>query len=155
MEDTTINVRGVRKSTWNEATRQASLTRELMGPWVTDALELRLAVLSGAILVVDSKDAPGPLTPDQTTARILALAELAKGLAALKTAGSRALALGALTQEITLLLTDSRTITRTPLRAVNHRSRTGQQSPENGQEPVEVTIDAESEPAFSAAEAGG
>jgi hypothetical protein len=132
-DTTTINVRGVNKSVWNEATRQASLSRELAGPWLNDAIEQKLRRLAGAVV-----DDPAAMTVDQITARIAALAELAKGIAALKSAGSRAVGVGVLSRGLTMLLIDPRSVLISK-DAVKNPSR----NEDFGEEPATDTIDVE------------
>jgi hypothetical protein len=86
-DTTTINVKGVRKNSWNAATQAASLRKEMYGPYVSDALDLKLRHDAGEVKLpgeVGNQEANLPLTEDQRTARIAALAELAKGIATIK-----------------------------------------------------------------------
>ncbi len=111
---TIINVKGVRKSSWDAVCRAASHPKVPYGRWISDAIDFRLEM--------EAKGIQGPgeagqavLTPDQMTARIAAMAELAKGLAALKAAGSRAVGISALSAGLASLLTDERSANR-PIR---------------------------------------
>ena len=102
MDDTTIiNVKGVRKASWNAATRAASLGKEPYGPWLSDAIDQRLYREARG----QETEAPA-MTPDQITARISALAELAKGIGALKAAGHRAVGIGSLSQGLAVALAE-------------------------------------------------
>jgi hypothetical protein len=50
MSDTIIiNVKGVRKSSWNSATQAASLRKEQYGPYLSEALDLRLRFDAGEV----------------------------------------------------------------------------------------------------------
>jgi hypothetical protein len=113
-EFTIINVKNVRQRSWNALVMAASHPKVAYGRWISDAIDFRLEM--------EAKGIQGPgeasqavLTPDQMTARIAALAELAKGLAALKAAGSRAVGISALSSGLTTLLTDERSANR-PIR---------------------------------------
>lgn len=117
-----INVKGVRKSAWNAATRAASLSKEPYGQWLSDAIDLRLRIeAEGVKLPGEAGEAP--LTADQTTARLAALAEAAKGFAALKTAGGRSVGISALSRRLAALLSEIPTA-NPPLRI----ARIGQES---------------------------
>ena len=72
-----INVKGVRKASWNRATRAASLRKIPYGQLVSDALDFQAEMEARGI------EAPGKarLTDDQITARLTALAGLAQGIA--------------------------------------------------------------------------
>ena len=85
-DDTTIiNVKGVRKAAWNAATRAAALAKTPYGPWLSDAIDQRLyREATGG-----NPEGKAGLTEDQITARTMALAEMAKGMAAMKSAGLR------------------------------------------------------------------
>ncbi len=111
---TIINVKGVRKASWNAAARAASLSKDSYGQWLSDAIDLRLRMEAEGVKL-PGEDKKALLTPDQMTARIAAMAELAKGLAALKSAGSRAIGISALSSGLTTLLTDERSANR-PIR---------------------------------------
>jgi len=85
-DDTTIiNVKGVRKAAWNAATRAAALAKTPYGPWLSDAIDQRLyREATGG-----NPEGKAGLTEDQKTARILAVAALAEGMASLKAARAR------------------------------------------------------------------
>ena len=107
-----INVKGVRKNTWNTATQQASLRKEQYGRYLSDALDLRLRYDAGEVKPPGEEDNPQanpPLTPDQRTARIVALAELSKGIALLKQHTGRATGISTLSRELADLLADAPT----------------------------------------------
>jgi hypothetical protein len=107
-ETVIINVKGVRKNSWNAATQAASLRKEQYGPYLSEALDLRLRFDSGEVQL-PGKDgnqrANTPLTEDQRTARIVALAELAKGIAAVKQHTGKATGITMLSAELSSLAT--------------------------------------------------
>lgn len=105
-DETTINVKGVRKSSWNAATQAASLRKEHYGPWLSDAIDLRLRYDAGQVKP-PGQDGEDAMTVDQRTARIAALAELAKGLAAVKAAGSRPNGISALSHGLAEVFADA------------------------------------------------
>lgn len=90
---TVINVKGVRKSAWQAAKRGASQLDDSMGTWLSDAIDQRISRDANAVQAPANKDArqdnPDALTPDQLTARILAVAALQQSAAALKQARIR------------------------------------------------------------------
>jgi hypothetical protein len=108
MSDTVIiNVKGIRKNTWNAATQAASLRKELYGPYLSDALDLRLRFDAGEVKLPGeqrNQAANPPLTEDQRTARIAALAELAKGIAAVRLQTGRATGITMLSAELAALM---------------------------------------------------
>jgi hypothetical protein len=91
-EKIVVNVKGVQRSSWNALCRDAALRHEHYGVWLSDAIDQRLRTDAQGVASAISET----LTTDQRTARIAALAELAKGLAALRAAGSRSVGVGAL-----------------------------------------------------------
>jgi hypothetical protein len=108
MSDTIIiNVKGVRKSSWNLATQAASLRKEQYGPYLSEALDLRLRFDAGEVKAPGedgNTQANPPLTEDQRTARIAALAALAQGIAAVKQHTGRATGVGLLSTEVRSLV---------------------------------------------------
>jgi hypothetical protein len=97
-----INVKGVRKASWNRATRAASLRKIQYGQLVSDALDFQAEMEARGI------EAPGKarLTDDQITARLTALAGLAQGIAALKAAGARSVGIATLSRGLANLLAE-------------------------------------------------
>ena len=112
MDDSTtiINVKGVRRAAWNAATRAASLGKEPYGHWLSDAIDQR--IYREARGANQDGQAGEALSADQLTARIAAVAELAKGIAALKAAGSRAVGLGALSRILGALISGQEAVKR-------------------------------------------
>jgi hypothetical protein len=114
MTDTIIiNVKGVRKSSWNSATQAASLRKEPYGPYLSEALDLRLRFDAGEVKAPGedgNHQANPPLTEDQRTARIAALAALAQGIAAVKQHTGRATGVGLLSTEVRSLVVKPRII---------------------------------------------
>jgi hypothetical protein len=108
MTDTVIiNVKGVKKSSWNSATQAASLRKEQYGPYLSEALDLRLRFDAGEVKLPGedgNAQANPPLTEDQRTARIAALAALAQGIAAVKQHTGRATGVGLLSTEVRSLV---------------------------------------------------
>jgi hypothetical protein len=107
MSDTIIvNVKGVRKSSWNEATKAASLRKDQYGLYLSDALDLRLRFDAGEITLPGedgNQDAHEHLSQEQRTARIAALAELAKGIAAVREHTGKATGITMLSSELSAL----------------------------------------------------
>lgn len=84
-ETTTINVKGMPKMKWEAARRSAIQANDQMGTWLGEAIDCRIARDSGSV-----KPANQPMTPEQLTARITAVAALQQSSAALKLARVRA-----------------------------------------------------------------
>lgn len=128
---TIINVKGVRKTAWNAAARAASLSKDTYGQWLSDAIDLRLRYDAGTVKP-PGEAGEATMTTEQLTARIAALAELAKGIAALKAAGARSVGIATLSRGLTSLLADL------PRQAPLIR---GQERRRLGQEPVKPMIE--------------
>jgi hypothetical protein len=82
---TVINVKGVRLESWEKARRGWGQAGGSMGAWLSDAIDLRAAYEEGRV------KPPGnpPMTAEQITARIHAVAALQQSAAAMKQAQLR------------------------------------------------------------------
>lgn len=129
---TIINVKGVRKSSWNRATQAASLRKDPYGAWLSDTIDFRLEMEAKGI-EAPGKAGQSSLSPDQMTARLGALAELAKGLAALKSAGARPVGISALSRGLALVLAE--------MPAANPMLRIGRFGQSGGNPPLVVLED--------------
>jgi hypothetical protein len=76
---TVVNVKGVRQQAWDAARRSAIQANDTMGEWLSEAIDCRIARDSGSVKV----DNP-PMTHDQITARMTALAALQQSAAVAK-----------------------------------------------------------------------
>ena len=88
-DKTTINVKGVRKSSWEAARRGAAQRGDSMGAWLSDAIDRRISREARQIELPSEPARTPPLTPDQLTQRIMAVAALQQSAAALKMARVR------------------------------------------------------------------
>lgn len=84
IEKVVINVKGVPKPSWDAARRSAIQANDPMGLWIGEAIDCRIARDSGSV-----KPANPPMTPDQITARMNAVAAMQQGAAAMKVARMR------------------------------------------------------------------
>ena len=91
---TIISVKGVRKSAWEAARRGAAQSGDSMGVWLSDTIDRRISQGDSQITgpANPGSESVNPvLTPDQLTARILALAALQQSVASMKQARVRAI----------------------------------------------------------------
>lgn len=99
-DKTIINVKGVRKPAWEAARRGAAQAGDSMGTWLSDAIDRRIShdatAIEGPANNRGEVGNPDALTPDQLTARIMALAALQQSMAAMKTARMRSSGRGVL-----------------------------------------------------------
>lgn len=92
-DKTIINVKGVRKSSWEAAKRGATQSGISMGAWLSDQID------QAERMAREGVQPPRPqLTPEQLTARMEAIAALMQAQAALKSATGRASYKGVITQ---------------------------------------------------------
>lgn len=131
-EKTIINVKGVPKRAWGAARRSAMQANDPMGAWLGEAIDCRIARDSGSV-----KSANPPMTPDQITARMSAVAALQQSAAALKLArvrspGSAVLKVAGASLEQAIIQAES-----PPIRLI-----TGKDRGENGKAPpwIDVSI---------------
>jgi len=93
-DKTIINVKGVPKTAWEAARRYAAQSGDSMGTWLAGAINCRIDYEEGRVKPPANNghdDGNPPLTEDQLSARMLALAAMQHSAAAMKQAGGRAI----------------------------------------------------------------
>jgi hypothetical protein len=101
-ERTTVTVKGLSVTAWNEAKKAATKTGEPMGVWLSRAIVEQANREAGRPRELPPEK-PTPLTPDQLTARMTAVGQLGSSIASIKQSTGRATGRSALQRSLASL----------------------------------------------------
>jgi len=99
---TTITVKGLSVTAWNEAKKAAAKAGEPMGAWLSRAIVEQVNREAGRPRELPPEK-PTPLTPDQITARMSAVGQLGSSVASIKQSTGRATGRSALQRSLASL----------------------------------------------------